>query len=78
MENKKDITACLCATLKRTREYNDLTDLIYYAPGEVPNAPDEEYVLAIFQAPRPHKRICVTADSGAALILDVMKGLMNA
>lgn len=74
MEDKAIITTNLAATLRRTREFKELTALSYYGADEIPNAPGEEYVVAAF-TDRPSVRICVTADSGIALIRDVLRGL---
>lgn len=75
MENKADITKCLEATLKRTREFYTLDSLEYYPPHTI-NASSEEYVIARWKNQnRTATRICVTFDSGIALIRDVLRGL---
>lgn len=74
MENKAIIAADLAATLQQTRAYSDLVELRYYGPGEIPNLPEEEIVVATFRD-APSVRINVTMDSGIALISDVLRGL---
>lgn len=74
MENKAEITLCLEATLKRTREFSDTLDSLEYYPPYTINDSAEEYVVAR-RKERPATRICVTADSGMALIRDVLRGL---
>ena len=69
MEEKKGlITGILGELLKLTRQCEDLSRL-EYRPGPV-----EEVVIATF-ANGVEKVINVTADSGIALIKDVVKGL---
>lgn len=77
MENKAEITLCLEATLKRTREFSDtLESLEYYPPYTVNDSSEDEYVVARWKNQnRTATRICVTADSGIALIRDVIRGL---
>ncbi|MCD7863588.1 MAG: hypothetical protein LUG61_08835 [Lachnospiraceae bacterium] len=63
MEDKQKICDLLCATLQATRGYHDL---IQYEDGF------EEYVTAVFQKGGRRKMV-VTADSGQAMIRDIME-----
>lgn len=76
MENKADITKCLEATLKRTREFSDTLDSLEYYKSYAINDTSEEFVVARWKNQnRTATRICVTFDSGIALIRDVLRGL---
>ena len=67
-EDKQAICDALCKTLQLTRRYSDLDTLAY-----VHCADDEEYVLTVWRADkRITKRVCVTLDSGVAMILDIL------
>lgn len=76
MENKYWIDAqykqliCdrLLATLQLTRRYGDLQSLLYMCEGK-----DRESVLAIFT--HESIKINVTMDSGAEMILDILKAM---
>jgi len=70
MEDKKEICKSLCETLKKTREYDDLTEIAYKKRED-----GEEFIMAIF---RDGYKIaaCVTADSGAAMIRDILRAIV--
>ncbi len=68
-ENKFEIANKLLKTLQSTREYRDLRDLIYIIRED-----NEEIIKATFENGYT-KDICVNADSGIALIRDVLRGL---
>lgn len=69
-ENKKDVCEKLMKTLQATRYFEDLTGLEY--SGVLPDG--EEYVNALFRD-GGRKTICVSGDSGIAMIEDIMKWL---
>lgn len=66
-ENKKEIIAALLPVLQNTRGFSDLKDIQY---GEKDRLYDE-YVDLIFES-GAKKRINVTADSGIAMIMDIL------
>lgn len=68
-EDKRAICDALCETLRLTRECSDLDTLAY-----VHCAAGDEYVLTVWGADkRIKKRVCVTADSGVAMIRDILR-----
>lgn len=67
MENKQKILERLCKTLKETREYRDLKSIKYVTQGS------SEYAVLTF--PDETYSVCITADSGIAVIRDVMRFL---
>jgi len=68
-EDKDRICQLLCATLKATRHCSDLRELRYEVDDD-----DEEYVAAIWESNRK-TRVCVSADSGIAMIRDILRAL---
>ncbi|MCD7862404.1 MAG: hypothetical protein LUG61_02550 [Lachnospiraceae bacterium] len=64
-ENKQEICDLLCQALQATRQYHDLEDLFYDMDLS------GETVTATFQGGGV-RRINVTADSGAAMIRDIL------
>ena len=72
MENKGEIVRRLHATLKETREFEELKDLEYIK--ETGETCYEEYVTATFDNGYT-KKINVAHDSGIAMIRDIIKGL---
>ncbi|MBP3898195.1 MAG: hypothetical protein J6D57_10270 [Mogibacterium sp.] len=72
MENKGEIVRRLYATLKETREFEELKDLEYIK--ETGKTCYEEYVTATFENGYT-KEINVAHDSGIAMIRDIIKGL---
>ena len=64
-ENKQAICDELCKTLQITRAGGDLRMLVY-STGE-----DGEFVTAVFD--KVSRTVNVTADSGTAMIRDIMK-----
>lgn len=72
MENKGEIVRRLYATLKETREFEELKDLEYIK--ETGKTYYEEYVTATFDNGYT-KKINVTHDSGIAMIRDIINGL---
>lgn len=68
-ENKGMILAALSIALKMTRAYEDLQEITY----EVTQC-DDEYAVLIF-SDRPTQHITITADSGIAIIKDVVSNL---
>lgn len=68
-ENKFETTRLLMKTLQSTKQFEDLVDLKYriWEGGDEIVEAEFENGFAI--------DICVTADSGIALIKDVIKGL---
>lgn len=72
MENKGEIARRLYATLKETREFEELKDLEYIK--ETGKTCYEEYVTATFNNGHT-KKINVAHDSGIAMIRDIIKGL---
>lgn len=67
-ECKTQIVECLFDTIKECREFNDITDMKYkkYEDGE------EAVLIYSTNGNTNHiYEICVTADSGSALIQDV-------
>lgn len=67
-EDKQAICDALYKALRLTRECSDLGTLDY-----VHRADGEEYVLTAREADKRGKVICVTADSGAAMIRDILR-----
>ncbi len=65
MENYQVICTLLCITLRETRQYSDLESLDCAKKGE------ERYVIARFVNGYTRK-ITVTADSGIAMIRDIL------
>ncbi len=65
-ENKSEITQKLFETLKVTRFGRDIKSMEYVTENS------DEYVIVTFDNDY-QKRICVTADSGRALIKDVVE-----
>lgn len=65
-ENKHRICQLLCALLKETRDLHDLEELEY--------VPEKELVYASFRV-NAFKVIDVTADSGIAMIKDIVNHL---
>ena len=68
MENHQAICNGLREALRRTRQYNDLLDLIY-----VQEPKGRSCVLAVFAGGR--KRINTTGSSGWGMIIDIIKQL---
>ena len=68
MENYQVICMLLCLTLRETRQYSDLESLDYAKKGE------GRYVIARF-VNGGYRKINVTADSGIAMIKDILKYL---
>ena len=68
MENKEEIVQALFKTLSLTREYSDLSSLSYVKEK------GGEYVIAKWEDGY-NKKICVTCDSGIAIIKDVIKSI---
>ena len=69
MENKKEITAKLGELLKLTRGGYDIESLEYVKEDN-----GDEFVFMKFDNGYS-KRICVTADSGIAMIVDITRKL---
>ena len=67
MENKHEICEALLPVLRRTRALRDLEDLEYHV------YPEQE-VHAIFRNGYT-KKICVEADSGIAMIRDIVNDI---
>lgn len=67
-ENKQEICNLLLKTLQATRHFSDLVKLSY-SKNEIGG---REYVVAFF-ANGAKKATYVTADSGAAMIRDILK-----
>lgn len=65
MENYQVICTFLCVALRQTRQYRDLESLDHVQKGE------ERYVIARFVNGYTRK-ITVTADSGIAMIRDIL------
>lgn len=68
MEDKQAICTALCAALRMTRQFRDLEELSYQMQED-----GEEIVTAHFKGGK--KEICVTWDSGAGVIRDVVRRL---
>ena len=68
-ENKQKICDLLCATLKETRDQDDLMELKYEQ-----NDAGYETVTSIYNG-GGSRTINVTMDSGVAMIRDIMKSL---
>ena len=68
MENYQEICNLLRFTLKQTRQYDDLQSLRHVEEGS------ERYVVAEFTNGATRK-ITVTADSGIAMIKDIVNHL---
>jgi len=68
MEDKQAICGALCAALRLTRQFRDLERLDYQMQED-----GEEIVTARFKG--GNKEICVTWDSGAGVIRDVVRCL---
>lgn len=64
-EDKQEICSLLCAALQETRKYHDLADLFYDMDL------NGETVTATFQSGGT-RIVNVTADSGAAMIRDIL------
>lgn len=67
-ENKQRICDLLFATLKETRQYKDLTALVYRDLGA-----DHQVVTVRFEC--GSVTINVSADSGIAMIRDILKAI---
>lgn len=67
-EDKAKIAKMLGALLKKTREYEDLESMQYETDGK------EEWVIATFKDGY-RRRVCVTANSGIAIIRQVAREL---
>lgn len=65
-ENKKEIVIRLGILLKATRAGEDIKNLLL--------SEDENFVTIVWEN-GAEKKVCVEADSGAALIRDVMNAL---
>lgn len=70
MEDKRLICGLLTPALQATRQYKDLVDLEYHDNKFT----DDAYVLAVFSC-GSKIRIDVTADSGSAMIRDIMRAI---
>ena len=68
MENHQVICTFLCVTLRQPRQYRDLESLDHVQKGE------ERYVIARF-VNGGYRKINVTADSGIAMIKDILEHL---
>lgn len=69
-ENKQEICKKLCELLQLTRCGNHLTSIYYTKEG------NEEYANVVWEQGKYKQKICVTADSGAAIISDVLKRIV--
>lgn len=69
IENKRMILDALSIALQLTRAYEDLQGIAY----EVTQGDDEHAVLNFSE--RPSQHIDITADSGIAIIRDVVSNL---
>lgn len=69
MEDKKLICELLTKTLQATRKGEDVTRIIYRKDDA-----GEEFATLEFKNGYK-KRVCVTADSGASLIADILVNL---
>lgn len=75
MENKQEICKKLYDLLKTTRAGEGLVSIDYEKDGQ------EEYAKVCWQQGEPGgmemfmDKICITGDSGRAIILDVLKGI---
>lgn len=67
MENKKEICSLFLKALQATRGGEDLTALDYRKTED-----GEEWVLMTYKNGY-QKAVCVTADSGTALMKDILK-----
>ena len=67
MEDKREILNMLCRTLRKTRKFSDLISLNYIVRN------GDEYAVAVFE--HGEKRVNITADSGIAIIYDVVTNL---
>lgn len=67
-ENKQRICDLLCAALKATRDQQDLQSLTYHY-----NGPDDQMVTIAWS--EGGTSVNVTADSGIAMIRDILKAL---
>ena len=69
MEDKKKILKGLLLTLRSTRRFEDLRDLVYSKTDD-----GMEFVTFIFEN-GAYYSVNVTMDSGIAMIRDVLRGL---
>lgn len=69
-EDKQQICDLFLKVLQATDYFSDLKDLVY-APGEY----GQEYVVATFEG-GAHKVANVTADSGVAVLKDILKQMV--
>lgn len=69
-EDKQQICDLFLKALQATAHFSDLKDLVY-APG----ADGQELVIATFDG-GAHKFANVTADSGVAVLKDILKQMM--
>lgn len=69
MEDKEKILKGLLLTLRKTREFEDLNDLVYSKTND-----GMEFVTCIFEC-GSYYSINVTMDSGIAMIRDVLRGM---
>lgn len=74
MENKFAICHKLADTLRDTRMFEDDLLLLEFHPAGEAEGTTTDHVTAVFQN-RPSKYISVDADSGIALIRDVLRAL---
>ncbi|MEE1229795.1 MAG: hypothetical protein UHM56_01675 [Phascolarctobacterium sp.] len=68
MENYQAICNALCSTLRLTRNFDDLESLEHRQEGR------ERYVIARF-VNGSIRKITVTADSGIAMIKDILRNI---
>ena len=70
-ENKGRILEALCETLKLTRYGSDIEKITYLM-----DADSEEWAVITWEG-GDKKKICISADSGIAMIHDVMNHLFD-
>jgi hypothetical protein len=74
MENKFSIRHKLADTLRETRMFEDELLFLEFHPAGETDGTTEDHVTAVFES-RPCMYINVHADSGIALIQDVLRAL---
>ena len=76
-ENREKVINLLFKTLKETEYYEDIQYHRVENLGQKYDPTADEYINVYFKGNRKEKRINITADSGIAIIEDVLRGLKN-
>lgn len=72
-EDKQAICDKLCETLRLTRAGQSIKSLEVLRSETLPR---REYIIIVRERPEPAQQIEISGDSGAAMILDIVKALL--